>query len=142
MECTSLMCPSDGADPVTKKLGDTLIDLGTAAFSSSGYDQSVDVSVSFDVTRYNGYENFTADNFIVEPANLLVYVTYNGTYGGASDSNPRTSDSETIGLSKVYSDGILTVSQRTGHVGCKRSGDMGCTAYAMINEFHAYLILN
>lgn len=45
-----------GADSVTKKLGSGLINLGTGT--------------SFNVSSINGYQNFTVDDFIVEPINV------------------------------------------------------------------------
>lgn len=47
--------PTSGADAVTKKLGSTIVDLGTGT--------------SFNVSSYSNFRNFTADNFIIEAIN-------------------------------------------------------------------------
>ena len=82
----------------------------------------------------------TVDNFLIEPVSLYVHTTYGGDYGGAHDSTPRTADAATAQLTKTYTNGILTISQRTRNVGVKQSGSAGATSYALINKVKVYII--
>ena len=69
--------------------GKTVIDLG--------------VGTSFNVSSYEGFENFTTSNFIVEPASAV-----SGGWGGTPNNNGASSVNATSKLVKSYSNGVLT----------------------------------
>ena len=106
-----------------KKLGSELIDLG--------------IGTSFNVTQYNGYSQFTAANFIVEPIQKISKGCHTG------GNNDYFDIYNTITLNKTYNPdtGILSAYQIVdiNAVGCRSQGNARTTSNA---DIHAYLLIN
>lgn len=109
--------PAGGADPVTKKLGDSLTYLG-------------ETTSTIDVKKFvDNWNELSSDNFLVIPQSTSASQTYNP--GVAANGGNYLSVSCSFSLSKEYdvASGILTVSARvTGHM---QEGATGGTALAI-----------
>ena len=90
--------PTDGADPVTRKLGEpTLI----------ASDLAASVARTIDCTAISGYENLTANNFLLEVTGLKSGVGSSNSFGingTLEKSYDPTSGTLTVGkcLGKYY----------------------------------------
>lgn len=115
--------PPGGADPVSKKLGSGVIDLGTGR--------------SFDIkARHNGYQNLTVNNFVVEISSFSAGTSSPGSLGSANNIWP----SGYYTLTKSYNQqtGILTAYGTVdGGAGSSSGGSARATA---TKDAHAYLV--
>lgn len=92
---------------------------------------------SFDVTQYDGYSNFAATDFIVEPIPKISKGCHTGANTDYFDIY------NTITLIKTYNSntGVLSAYQTVdiNAIGCQNRGNARTTSNA---EVHAYLLLH
>ena len=115
----------------TNSGGSRIIDLGTGT--------------SFDVSSYAGYENFTVDNFIIEPINGSVSAYSSLWSSGAQSGQGRYTFSGVLNLTKSYnsSSGILSSyatisgsasSNLSGTTPARGTKDLSVNAYLIIGN--------
>ena len=135
--------PNDSSFSVnnTKAAIDSLYDMALNNSQSVVY---LGTGTSFDLTSYSGYQNFTADNFIVgiQKATASGSVSVGvGLSGGGSASASVSAPSITVSKSYDASTGLLTVSPASAALSYSKSWQMTLNSTgSQTYTYFAYLV--